>query len=122
MKFILKINEDSSVIIDAESLEEAEEQFKKSFGKFYKEDKMAKEKNKISISKGLYGHILKLKEENFFDKPRSLAEIREELRKLTFNYPSTSFPTYLKRLIRNRILRRFQENKEGKKTWVYVNN
>src|SRR3989338_8437042 len=121
-KFILELQKGVSVLIKAESVEEAKELFAQKFGKVLQEDpKIDMKEKKTDLPKGLYGHILTLKEDGFFSTPRTLKDIKEKLKEFAVHYPSTSFPPYLNRLIQERILRRFQENKEGKKVWVYVN-
>lgn len=121
-KFILELQKGISVLIEAESIEEAKKLLEQQFGKTLQETSVAvASEKKKDIPKGLYSHLLGLKEENFFSTPRSLGDIKARLKELTIHYPSTTFPPYLNRLVRERILRRFQDNKQGKKFWVYVN-
>ena len=122
MEFILKIEEGVSVLIEADSLELAKQQYKKLFGKSQIDAPKSEIKTKSDLPKGLSGHLLGLKNENFFSQPRSLNEIKEKLKELTFHYPSTVFPPYLNKLIRDKVLRRFQEIRDNKKMWVYVNH
>jgi hypothetical protein len=120
-KFILELQKGVSVLIEADSVEEAKKLCKQQFGNIVQETSEVHSSNKREVPKGLYGNLVSLKEEGFFSAPRSLSDIKEKLKELTVHYPSTTFPPYLNRLIQERILRRYQENKEGKKFWVYVN-
>ena len=120
-KFILELRRGVSVLIEADSIEEAKELMEQQFGKAQEISRSDAEDKKKDLPKGLYGNILILKEEGFFSTPRTLSDIKHRLKELAVHYPSTTFPPYLNRLIKERILRRFQENKEGKKFWAYVN-
>ena len=121
-KFIVELERGVSVIIEAESVEEAKTISAKNFGKTLQDNMNSEEdEKKTSSPKSLYNHLLRLKDEGFFSEPRTLNDIRQRLKELAVHYPATTFPAYLNRLIQERIIRRFQENKEGKKFWVYVN-
>ena len=121
-KFILEIQKGVSVLIEAESVEEAKGLLSQQFGKTLEEvSKTDTGVKKKDLPKGLYANLLVLKGEGFFSEPRTLSDIKQKLKELAVHYPSTTFPPYLNRLIKVRILRRFQENKEGKTFWVYVN-
>ena len=66
--------------------------------------------------KSLFDKILELISEGFFDTPKNVTEIYEQLKTKAVFYPKTSYPESLLRLIKKRELRRFKENKK----WVYV--
>ena len=74
------------------------------------------EKNKETVA----DKILLLEDEGFFDRPKTLIEIRKKLEEVGFYYPVTSFPPYLLKLCKERKLRRFKEKRDGKDFWVYV--
>ena len=122
-KFILELQKGVSVLIEADSVEEAKELLSQQFGELLQESsKTTINEKKGDLPKGLYGNLLVLKEEGFFSEPHTLSDIKQKLKEHAVHYPSTTFPPYLNRLIKERILRRFQENKGGKKFWVYVNS
>ena len=121
-KFILELQKGVSVLIEAESIEEAKELLAQQFGKAQEEiSRTDIGVKKRDLPKGLYGNLLVIKEEGFFSEPHTLSDIKQKLKELAVHYPSTTFPPYLNRLIKERILRRFKENKKGKTFWVYVN-
>jgi len=66
----------------------------------------------VSVS----GLIEGLKDEGFFNVPRSLKEIKNELARNNYHYAVTSLTNPLQRLVRQRILGRILQN--GK--WAYV--
>ncbi len=53
-------------------------------------------KSKVSI----YSLVLDLKQEGFFNIPRSLKEIQNKLANKTYHYPATSLTDPIKRLVR----------------------
>lgn len=61
--------------------------------------------------------IRSLIDESFFQKPKSLSNIKTTLEERGHFYPITSFSPALLRLIRKRHLRRIKE----KNRWLYVN-
>src|SRR3989304_3300595 len=67
-------------------------------------------------STSVAGLIERLKDENFFDVPRSLKEIKNELARNNFHYAVTSLTNPLQRLVRHKVLGRMLQN--GK--WAYV--
>jgi len=71
-----------------------------------------KSSSKVSIS----DLVLSLKEEGFFDTPRSLKEIQNKLASKTYHYPITSLTDPIKRLVRSGKLGRIK--KEG--SWHYA--
>lgn len=72
----------------------------------------SKPTSKISV----FGLIEEFKQDNFFDKPKSLKEIQKELQKLNYHYATTSLTNPLQRLVRQRVLGRILQ----KGRWVYV--
>ena len=121
-EFILELEEGASVVIEADTLEEAKKKLAEKFEKTVQDSSTGKRRHgKSDIQKSLYNHILRLKDEGFFSEPRTLNDIRQKLKELAVHYPVTTFPSYLNKLIQGRVLRRFQETKRGKKFWVYVN-
>lgn len=67
-------------------------------------------------TKGPIGLILELKEENFFDKPRIISEVKQKLEEKTYYYPLSSLSPALIRLVKQGELGRIK--KEGKWMWV----
>jgi hypothetical protein len=61
--------------------------------------------------------ILSLSEQGYFGEPRTLAAIKQKLREDGHIYPSTGLSPALTKLVRRKLLRRFQE--AG--VWCYVN-
>lgn len=121
-KFIFNVKEGIQTIITAENLKEAQKEFEE----ILKEAAEVKQniiKAPIQKTKkpGIYEHILSLREEGFFSDPRTIGDIKTKLSELTYNYPTTSFPTYLKKLIREKLLKRTQKEVNGKIRWVYQN-
>ena len=83
--------------------------------------KGGKKSDKKTVSKptsktSVFGLIEELKQDNFFDKPRSLKEIQKELQKLNYHYATTSLTNPLQRLVRQRVLGRILQ----KGRWAYV--
>lgn len=74
------------------------------------------EKKNTETRQTLTDSIIKLKEENFFDQPRSLKDIQEFLRARGMIYPTTTLSGVLIILIRRGELGRIRE--EG--LWKYV--
>jgi hypothetical protein len=66
--------------------------------------------------------ILALKEEGFFKSQRSIAEIRQELKRNGWHYAVTSLSGPLQSLVTKRALRRENvDGEDGKKGWKYSN-
>ena len=66
--------------------------------------------------------LLSVKAEGFFNEQRSLAHIRQELKKNGWHYPVTSLSGPLQHLVRARELRReVGKDKDGRKGWRYSN-
>ena len=76
-------------------------------------EKQERKKPKATTVKS---RILLLKDENFFDKPRPLKDVREELKVHGWIHSSTAMSGPLQSLVRERHLRRIKE-----KVWKYVN-
>lgn len=120
-RFILELEKGMSVFIEADSPEEAKKIFAQRFEKTFRENlTVNKEGKKVGSPKSLYDHLLRLKDEEFFSEPRTLNEIRQRLKELAVHYPATTFPAYLNKLVGERELRRFQEKRDKKSFWVYV--
>ncbi|MCW1296725.1 MAG: hypothetical protein OH319_03525 [Candidatus Parvarchaeota archaeon] len=78
-----------------------------------REEQLAvKKKSKISAT----DFILKLREEGFFDKPKSILEIKEKLAENGLVYPVTTLSGVLLRLVRRKELGRIKIEK----MWGYV--
>jgi hypothetical protein len=72
--------------------------------------------------KSLVERILSLKAEGFFNSQRSIAEIRQELKKNGWVYPVTSMSGALQSLTQKKELRRDKpDDDEGRKGWKYSN-
>ncbi|MGH9498173.1 MAG: hypothetical protein ACRD3L_03450 [Terriglobales bacterium] len=66
--------------------------------------------------------VLSLKDDGFFAEQRSIAEIRQELKKNGWHYPVTSMSGPLQSLVQKKSLRRERvDEKEGRKGWKYSN-
>lgn len=65
--------------------------------------------------------ILLVKDEGFFAVPRSITEIRSELRAHGWILPVTSLSGPLQQLVQSRELRRIKEQGTKQKVWKYVN-
>ena len=80
------------------------------------------QKNSKRTSKqGLKERIIKLKEENFFDKPKETSEVKKELANRGFHYGPVPVNVALLRLVRKSVLRRIKEAKEQKSIYKYCN-
>lgn len=69
-----------------------------------------------STKEGAYGYLLEIKGDGFFNTPKTLKQIVQELGRLGHYYKSTSLTNPLQRLIRQKKLGRI--GKKGK--WQYV--
>jgi hypothetical protein len=65
--------------------------------------------------------VLLLKDEGFFTVPRSLAEVKDELRAHGWVHQQTSLSGPLQELVQERHLRRIKDQAGKKKLWRYVN-
>lgn len=122
-KFIFPLTEEGlQVILETDNLEEAYEEYRK-----LKEEvksikiKVLKIPKKKTIKKGIYEHLLELKEEGFFSTPKTIGEIKDKLAELAVHKPLTSFPPYLNPLVNEKILKRNKQERNGRKVWVYEN-
>jgi hypothetical protein len=78
-----------------------------------KENKSAKASSRRVTVPSL---VAELKSEGFFKKPKALGEIRTRLADLGHNYPLTALSGPMRKLVRDRTVRRFKE--KGK--YVYA--
>jgi hypothetical protein len=67
---------------------------------------------------GLPGRILNLRDDGFFQNPRTLSEVWSALRERGFYYDRDQVGMALLRLVRRKELRRVFD--EGKKQFVYI--
>jgi len=72
----------------------------------------SKQSSKASIA----DMLMELKEERFFDKPKSLSEIKHALAERGMIYPVTTLSPSVLRLVRNHSLGRIKVNSK----WAYV--
>jgi len=77
-----------------------------------KRDKRITKKSKMGVT----DYLRELKEEEFFDKPKDLQEIKDELDGKGHIYPLNEISTPIVRLVRKRELGRMKKNNK----WVYV--
>lgn len=77
---------------------------------------IAKEKDNTKSS---VGRILVLREEGFFNNPKSIAEVCDELASNGWHYPQSSLSGPLMTLVQRRELRRKSGKKGNKKVWLY---
>jgi len=70
-------------------------------------------------TKSSVGRILVLREEGFFNSPKSIAEVCDELASNGWHYPQTSLSGPLQTLVQRRELRRKSGTKGNKKVWLY---
>ena len=54
-------------------------------------------------------------------EPKTVREIKDKLAELAIHKPLTSFPPYLNSLIKEKVLKRTKQNKDGKEIWTYEN-
>ena len=72
--------------------------------------------------RSLAERILSLKAEGFFGSQKSIAEIRQELKKNGWHYPVTSMSGTLQSLVQKKHLRRERgDDEERRKGWKYSN-
>ncbi len=89
-----------------------------STGKKYTEiiSKMDNKKLKTKSKLGITDYLRELKEEGYFDQPKTIVEIKNELATRAIIYPVTSIQPTLTRLIKKRELGRVKQDSK----WVYV--
>jgi hypothetical protein len=73
-------------------------------------------KRRSSGESPIKGHIIRLREEGFFEQKRLLGEVRDKLAQQGHNYKSPSISSPILALTKNRILFR-EKNEEG--NWIY---
>lgn len=73
---------------------------------------------KSKLHTGATGGIRLLLSDGFFEEPRKLSQVRNQLKTEGRYYPNPSISMGLLNLVRDRKLIRIQE--QGKKTWLYV--
>jgi hypothetical protein len=81
-----------------------------------KSRKPKEEKSTKTAKMSIGDMLLELKEEGFFDKPRSLVEIKNALAEKGGIYEITTLSTQVIRQVRKRILGRIKKEKK----WMYV--
>ncbi len=81
-----------------------------------------KQSDKISKTPGsTRSRILLLKDEGFFQSPKSLGQVREELHAHGWILPPTTLSGPLQALVRQRELRRLKVKSVKGQLWKYVN-
>jgi len=81
------------------------------------------EQQNIKYKKGSTIHkILILKEEGFFDSPKTISEIVAELKSKDYHLRASDLTLPLRRIVRKSILIRTKKNSDGteSKNWMYV--
>lgn len=94
-------------------------QIDKKLSSHIKTSKSPKSKTKQKTNgaySGLAGGIFDLTKSSFFNKPKELKEIIEQLKANAVFYPRTNYPDALLRLVKNKDLRRLKD----KNKWKYV--
>jgi hypothetical protein len=80
-------------------------------------EKMSDKRKKSSRQPGtIKSRILLLKDEKFFEVPRTMSEVKDELQAHGWIHPNTALSGALQSLVRERHLRRLKD-----KVWKYVN-
>lgn len=69
------------------------------------------------VTGGAMQQIRELIDDAFFQEKRSISHVQQKLEELGHIYPLTHLSTPLRRLVKNKELRRMREDKN----WVYVN-
>jgi hypothetical protein len=86
--------------------------------KVAQQDKPQSGKARTSVTE----RLLSLKGDNFFSAQRSIAEIRQELKKNGWHYPITSLSGPLQVLVQKKKLRRERvSDDKGRRGWGYSN-
>jgi hypothetical protein len=121
-KFIFSISDGIQVIVESNSLMEAQKEYEKIKDEVRNiKINTMKVPKKRAIKRGVYEYLLELKEEGFFSNPKTIGDIKDKLAELAIHKPITSFPPYLNNLIKERILQRKKEKINEKEVWVYEN-
>lgn len=84
-----------------------------------KKEKQRKPETKTAVSGSSIQQFEDLINKEWFNSKRALTEIKEKFHELGRIVPSTSFPFYLLKLIRDGRLKRRKEKIKGKTVWVY---
>lgn len=117
--FIFPLSE-IHVAIEADSFDEAQKEYEKIRQENSKiKIQIAKSPPKKPVKKGLYDHILSLKESGFFAEGRTIGDLKNKLAELTIHCRTTTLPTYLNRLIRENHVGRSKGERDGKEAWIY---
>lgn len=69
---------------------------------------------------GLPGEIIELRDEDFFKNPRTAEEVQQAVKDKGFHHVIDPVKMALLRLVRRKELRRFKEERDKEKTFVYV--
>jgi hypothetical protein len=117
---------DKDVIISGETVDEIVKEYneiKEKLGKltFITPPTTTQEKAVAPEKASAATRILSLKKEGFFQKPKDIGEIQSQLAAKGYHYVQTSLSGPLLKLVRKNELRRYQDQRENKKIWVYVN-
>lgn len=72
-----------------------------------------------SSRSGTTGRLIELVEEGFFNTPKSLPEIQQELAAKGWYYRQEDLGTPVRRLTQKKALRRTSTNQTGKRLWKY---
>jgi hypothetical protein len=75
----------------------------------------AQDKRNRKKPESAFGRVMSLKDEGFFNQPKSLATVAAELEKLGYLYPVTSLSGVMLSLVQKRVLTRVKRDK----VWVY---
>lgn len=87
-----------------------------------KKPRSIQEIGSVKVPTSLTERILSLKGKGFFASQRSIAEVRQELKKYGWHYPVTSLSGALQSLVQKGDLRReMVTDGTGKKVWKYSN-
>jgi len=100
---------------ELKKIREILEKFDGRISKLEGEDKM-EETGNPKIASSITGYLLEMKDDGFFDTPKQLKEIIQELARLGHYYKSSSVTNPIQRLIQQKKLGRI--GKKGK--WEYV--
>jgi hypothetical protein len=82
--------------------------------------KVHSKKTQTSAKKGPQSHIKEMVDEKFFDKPKTIAQVKAELENRGHHIPLTSLSGPLQKLTQQKVLRRQRSKTAGnKQTYVY---
>jgi hypothetical protein len=77
--------------------------------------------NQVAAPTSTSDRILSLKGEDFFEKLRTIGEVREQLASHGWHYPATALSGPLQELVQRRELRRQRISEGKRKVWKYSN-